>query len=231
VHREAWDSAVHLLRERVQRRRGATLLRDRCGGAARVRPRLQRGVLRSSKPQRGFGEPVNTRAPRFAVVSPQMTVDLPPDNILGVPPQTATFVAAGWAMTLRRLLPGEHIIEGHHRREWLHIGRRDNDRRRPLGPRPLTLPNAGCKEARLSAGLRYSPTVSRSRRVAARSARLFRFDRVRAEATDQTSCAVVKASGLASSSASRSSEKRRRWVIPRTVAVRGTWWRSAISPK
>jgi hypothetical protein len=58
------------------------------------------------------GEPVNTRAPRFAVVSPQMTVDLPPDNILGVPPQTATFVAAGWAMMLRGLPPGEHTIEG-----------------------------------------------------------------------------------------------------------------------
>jgi hypothetical protein len=64
-----------------------------------------------------------------------------------------------------------------------------------------------------------------------RPTRLFRFDRVRAAATDQTSCAVVKASGLASRSASRSREKRRRWVMPRTVAVRGTWWRSAISPK
>jgi hypothetical protein len=58
------------------------------------------------------GEPVNTMAPRFEVVSPQMTVDLPPDNILGVPPQTATFVAAGWAMMLRGLPPGEHTIEG-----------------------------------------------------------------------------------------------------------------------
>jgi hypothetical protein len=58
------------------------------------------------------GEPVNTMAPRFAVVSPQMTVDLPPDNILGVPPQTATFVAAGWALMVRGLRPGEHTIEG-----------------------------------------------------------------------------------------------------------------------
>lgn len=56
------------------------------------------------------GEPVNTLAPRFEVVSPQMTVELPPDNILGVPPQTATFVAHGWAGMLRGLRPGEHTI-------------------------------------------------------------------------------------------------------------------------
>jgi hypothetical protein len=56
------------------------------------------------------GEPVATLAPRFEVFSPQMTVELPPDNILGVPPQTATFVAHGWAGMLRGLRPGEHTL-------------------------------------------------------------------------------------------------------------------------
>jgi hypothetical protein len=56
------------------------------------------------------GEPVETLAPRFEVFSPQVTVDLPPDNLLGVLPQTATFVAHGWAFMLRGLRPGEHTI-------------------------------------------------------------------------------------------------------------------------
>jgi hypothetical protein len=56
------------------------------------------------------GEPVDLLTPRFEVFSPQMTVDLPPDNILGVPAQTATFVAHGWAVIVRGLRPGEHTI-------------------------------------------------------------------------------------------------------------------------
>jgi hypothetical protein len=55
-------------------------------------------------------EPVNVLTPPFEVFSPQMTVDLPPDNILGVPPQTATFVAHGWAVIVRGLRPGEHTV-------------------------------------------------------------------------------------------------------------------------
>ena len=56
------------------------------------------------------GEPVDLLTPRFEVFSPQMTVDLAPDNFLGVPPQTATFVAHGWAVIVRGLTPGEHVI-------------------------------------------------------------------------------------------------------------------------
>jgi hypothetical protein len=56
------------------------------------------------------GTPVDMLRPRFEVVSPQMTVDLPPDNLLGVPPQTATFVAHAWAVLVRGLPPGEHTI-------------------------------------------------------------------------------------------------------------------------
>ena len=38
-------------------------------------------------------EPIDFRKRRFEAVSPQMTVELAPDNFLGVPAQTATFVA------------------------------------------------------------------------------------------------------------------------------------------
>jgi len=56
------------------------------------------------------GKPVEIIAPRFELVSPQTTVDLAPDNTLGVPPQTATFVAHGWGAMVRGLSPGTHTI-------------------------------------------------------------------------------------------------------------------------
>jgi hypothetical protein len=56
------------------------------------------------------GTPVDMLRPRFEVVSPQMTVDLPEDNLLGVPPGPATFVAHAWAVLVRGLPPGEHVI-------------------------------------------------------------------------------------------------------------------------
>ena len=54
--------------------------------------------------------PVDVRTPRFEDVSPQMSVDLPLDNLLGVPAGPATFVAHGWAILVRGLTPGEHVI-------------------------------------------------------------------------------------------------------------------------
>ena len=56
------------------------------------------------------GTPVDMLRPRFEVISPQMTVDLPPDNLLGVDPGPATFVAHAWAVLVRGLPPGEHTI-------------------------------------------------------------------------------------------------------------------------
>jgi hypothetical protein len=56
------------------------------------------------------GEPVDIRNPRFELISPQRTVVLPEDNILGVPPGPATFVAHGWAALVKKLRPGEHTI-------------------------------------------------------------------------------------------------------------------------
>lgn len=56
------------------------------------------------------GSPVNILTPRFELFSPQMTVDLPEDNVFGIPPQTMTFVAHGWAVMIGGLTPGEHTI-------------------------------------------------------------------------------------------------------------------------
>jgi hypothetical protein len=55
--------------------------------------------------------PFDVRKPRFEDISPQMTVDLDPDNFLGVPAQTANFVAHAWAFVVRGLTPGEHVID------------------------------------------------------------------------------------------------------------------------
>jgi hypothetical protein len=55
-------------------------------------------------------EPIDFRKRRFEAVSPQVTVELAPDNFLGVPAQTATFVAHAWAFLVRGLTPGEHVI-------------------------------------------------------------------------------------------------------------------------
>ena len=52
------------------------------------------------------GEPV----PLTLVETPLLTIDLPEDNILGVPPQQALSVAAGFVALLHPLPPGTHEI-------------------------------------------------------------------------------------------------------------------------
>jgi hypothetical protein len=54
-------------------------------------------------------QPVDIRRPEFEIVSPQGTVALPAHNILGVPPQTATFTAVAWGALLTGLDRGSHI--------------------------------------------------------------------------------------------------------------------------
>ena len=56
------------------------------------------------------GEPVDIRNPRFELLSPQRTVELPEDNFLEVPAGPATFVAHGWGALVKKLRPGEHTI-------------------------------------------------------------------------------------------------------------------------
>ena len=48
--------------------------------------------------------------PVTVVETPLMTVDLPPDNMLGVPAQQALSVARGWVALLHPLTPGVHQL-------------------------------------------------------------------------------------------------------------------------
>jgi hypothetical protein len=54
--------------------------------------------------------PVDIHRRRYELFSPQRTVRLPEDNILGVPQQTVTFTAYGWVVLVRNLRPGRHTI-------------------------------------------------------------------------------------------------------------------------
>ena len=58
------------------------------------------------------GPPVEQVAPRFEEISPQRSVVLPPDNVLGVDPGPATFVAHGWVVLVQKLDLGEHLLTG-----------------------------------------------------------------------------------------------------------------------
>jgi hypothetical protein len=53
---------------------------------------------------------VEIRRARFEVVSPQMTVQLPEDNVFGIPAQTATLVAHAWMAQIPALHTGQHTI-------------------------------------------------------------------------------------------------------------------------
>jgi hypothetical protein len=54
--------------------------------------------------------PVEIRTRRYALFSAQRTVQLPVDNILGVPPQTVTLAGHGWFVMVRNLSLGTHTI-------------------------------------------------------------------------------------------------------------------------
>jgi hypothetical protein len=56
------------------------------------------------------GETIDIVRRRFELVSPQMTVQLPPDNVFGVPAQATTFTAHAWGAVVRRLRTGRHVI-------------------------------------------------------------------------------------------------------------------------
>jgi hypothetical protein len=48
--------------------------------------------------------------PAYQICSPQQDVQLLADNLLGVPPQAATFVACGWVAWLTGLPGGRHTV-------------------------------------------------------------------------------------------------------------------------
>ena len=56
------------------------------------------------------GDTINVVSPRFELVSPQTTVQLPPDNIFDSSEPTATFTAHAWGAVVRRLRPGRHTV-------------------------------------------------------------------------------------------------------------------------
>ena len=56
------------------------------------------------------GTPVDIRTPRFEVISPQMTAEVPADSPVGYPEGTATLVAHAWMAEVRKLRPGRHTI-------------------------------------------------------------------------------------------------------------------------
>jgi hypothetical protein len=56
------------------------------------------------------GHTVDIFTPQFTSFSPQTTVQLPADNVFGVPGQTATVTAYGWRANVRNLSIGRHLI-------------------------------------------------------------------------------------------------------------------------
>ena len=59
------------------------------------------------------GQPIQLLTAQYEVFSPQMHVQLPADNILGVPAQPATLTAHGWVAALIGLSPGLHAVHTH----------------------------------------------------------------------------------------------------------------------
>ena len=53
---------------------------------------------------------LDLRQRKFESCSPQRHVQLPPGNILGVPPQRATFTACGWIAWVAGLPAGQHQL-------------------------------------------------------------------------------------------------------------------------
>ena len=54
--------------------------------------------------------PTDIFSDRYRAGSPQMTANLPAENVIGVAPQAMTFVAAGWVAMIPPLPPGTHTI-------------------------------------------------------------------------------------------------------------------------
>ncbi len=54
--------------------------------------------------------PVDLRTGRFEVISPQQSVQVPPDSAFGLPAGPATLVAHAWMAQLRTLRPGQHTV-------------------------------------------------------------------------------------------------------------------------
>ena len=51
---------------------------------------------------------VNLTQPRFSVYTPQLTIHLPADNMIGINPETATITGFGWHAKIHNLRVGRH---------------------------------------------------------------------------------------------------------------------------
>ena len=56
------------------------------------------------------GTVIDILKPRFAVFSPQTTVNLPVDNVVGIDPGRHTLTSYGWGAVVRNLRVGRHVI-------------------------------------------------------------------------------------------------------------------------
>jgi hypothetical protein len=69
-----------------------------------------RAFIASMQLQVDHGPAVEIRTSDFSLFTPQTAVQLPPDNIDGVPAGPATFVAHAWAAFVRHLSLGLHTV-------------------------------------------------------------------------------------------------------------------------
>ncbi len=56
------------------------------------------------------GDPIDIHQRRFERFSPQRSVQIPEDSLLGLPPGPATLTAHGWGAVVRNLGVGEHTV-------------------------------------------------------------------------------------------------------------------------
>jgi hypothetical protein len=54
--------------------------------------------------------PVQFRRPRYEIFTPQVTAEVPEDNLGGLPAGTAHLVGHQWAAQTRKLRPGQHTV-------------------------------------------------------------------------------------------------------------------------
>ncbi len=78
--------------------------------------KAQHRCAREVSPETGMrvtvdgGQTVDLFQPQFTAYTPQTTVQLPVDNVFGVPAQTATITGYGWHANIRNLRVGQHLI-------------------------------------------------------------------------------------------------------------------------
>ncbi len=86
------------------------VLRRRRSRAARMRRRSDYEWVQSLQVSVDGSRPVQFRRPRFEIFTPQMTAEVPEENLFGLPAGTAHLVGHQWVAQTRKLRPGQHTI-------------------------------------------------------------------------------------------------------------------------